>query len=87
MTDKMTYELMPILHDGLIHATKPVPESKPDPARRGIDPSWEMEYADICLLCPLPICELETNERCSRFTRLRKQQKERKEENDESTDY
>lgn len=76
--DRTDLDLIPNASDGLIHAVRPVPESKPEPKRRGAVATWEMEYAEICLQCPLRRCKLETNERCARFIRIRKERRKEK---------
>lgn len=62
--------------DGLLH-TIPLGSPKKSPKRRGIEAKRSREEADICLNCPLEICELDENTRCKRYSKIRRETKKK----------
>ena len=60
--------------DGLIH-TIPIRTVKKPPKQRGAKPKRTSDDADICLTCPMEICELETKNRCKRYSKIRREKK------------
>lgn len=61
--------------DGLLHGRTAAAEPCKETPRSGPESSYGVEYAAICLSCPLKRCQLEDHKICRRFHREVRQMK------------